>query len=210
MRLPVVVLGGGGHAKVVIDTLLQTHTEILGYTCVRGDSSHPKLLEIPCIGDDEAVKQYKPDLIRLIHGVGSVDVSTLRSQIFDRFSRLGYKFDAVIHPFTSISAHARILDGVQVMAGAVVNANTEVGRNSIINTRASVDHDCLIGDHVHIAPGVTISGGVQVGNGSQIGTGASVIQGVRIGANCLIGAGALVLHDVPDGAVVYGVPGKER
>jgi acetyltransferase-like isoleucine patch superfamily enzyme len=85
-----------------------------------------------------------------------------------------------------------------------------VGHNSIINTRASVDHDCVIGAHVHLAPGVTLSGGVTVGEGTHIGTGAVVIQGMTIGPRAIVGAGAVVVADVPAGAVVLGVPARER
>ena len=163
---------------------------------------------LPIIGDDSAISAYSNDAVELVNGLGSVGDTALRASIYYKFKKLGYGFRQVIHPVAIIASDCILGEGVQVMAGAVVNTGTKIAENSIINTGAVVDHDCVIGSHVHIAPGATLSGGVQLGDGSHIGTGATVIQGISIGRNALVGAGAVVLKDVPPGAKVVGVPAK--
>ncbi|WP_018132196.1 acetyltransferase [Effusibacillus pohliae] len=209
MSRPVIVLGGGGHAKVLIDTLLLQNRKVLGVTVPVGEFFGKSLLGIRCIGNDDTILEYPADSIELVNGIGSVAAPDLRKRIFESFKGLGYEFTSVVHPSAVISAEAELAEGVQVMAGAIIQTGSSIGANTIVNTKVSVDHDCAIGNHVHLAPGVTLSGGVQVGDEVHIGTGATVIQGVRIGKNSIIGAGALVLNDVAEGVTVVGVPAKE-
>ncbi|BCJ87882.1 acetyltransferase [Effusibacillus dendaii] len=208
MKFPIIVLGGGGHARVLIDTLLELKLPLLGFTVPNPELSNA-LLGVPCIGTDDAVTNYLPSAVELVNGLGSVGVPNQRKRLFQQLKEKGYHFSSVIHPAAVIGREVELSEGIQIMAGAIVQTGSSIGNNTIVNTRASVDHDCVIGDHVHLAPGVTLSGGVKVGAEVHIGTGATVIQGVRIGANSIIGAGALVLKDVPEGATVFGVPAKE-
>ena len=208
MTRPVIVLGGGGHAKVVIDALLRGGVPVLGVTDPCQALAGRRILGVKVLGNDEVVLAHRPEELLLANGLGSVGVPERRREIFERFSALGYGFASVIHPSAVISSDAEIGEGAQIMAGAVIQPGCSIGRNAIINTRASVDHDCIIGDHTHVAPGVTLSGGVRVGVGVHIGTGATVIQGIDIGNDSLVGAGALVLKTVPSGETVVGVPAK--
>jgi UDP-perosamine 4-acetyltransferase len=208
MSRPYLVLGGGGHAKVLIDALLLQSADIVGYTVPTPENKDP-ILGVPCIGNDEAALKYSIDSIRLINGLGSVRLPHERRRLFEEFKQRGYLFESVVHPSVLIANHVELSEGVQLMAGSIIQTGSYIGKNTIVNTKASVDHDCVIGDHVHLAPGVTLSGEVAVGNGVHIGTGATVIQGVRIGDNSLIGAGALVLNDVPENSTVMGVPARE-
>ncbi|MTI84028.1 MAG: acetyltransferase [Firmicutes bacterium] len=205
MNLPVIILGGGGHARVLIDTLLLLGKRILGFTEIAKDSCLV-IRGIPMLGDDEAVLRYRPEAVRLVNGLGCIKPSNKRKFIYEHFKDLGYNFTSVIHPSSVISTDVRMGEGVQIMAGAIIQPGTRLGINSIVNTRASVDHDCYIENHAHLAPGVTLSGMVQVGRETHIGTGATVIQGVKIGSKCLIGAGSLVLKDIPVGVTAYGLP----
>ena len=203
---PVILLGAGGHAEVLLDILLEQDVEVLGFAEKAGADRPANIYGVSVIGSDSDVERYSPEAIELVNGVGSVGSTALRQRIYEKFKRNGYSFRQVIHPSAVISRRAELGEGVQIMAGAVVNIGACVGDNSIINTNASVDHDCVIGAHVHIAPGVTLSGGVTVGGGSHIGTDAAIVQGVHLGTNVIVGAGALVLKDVRDGAAVCGVP----
>lgn len=209
MSLPIIVLGGGGHAKVLVDVLLGQNEDIVGFTALDQSLLGTSLLGIPYLGDDDAVLDYAANSVRLVNGLGSVGIPAARKQLYEQFTERGYSFASVIHPSAVISLNARLASGVQVLAGAVVQVDVCIGQNAIVNTKASVDHDCEVADHVHIAPGATLSGGVRIGRGTHVGVGATVIQGVTIGESCTIGAGALVLRDVPNHVTVFGVPGKE-
>lgn len=209
MSLPIIVLGAGGHARVLIDALLAASAPVAGVVDPDPALSGTSVLGVPVLGGDAAVGNYAPSEIRLVNGVGSVGLPALRQKLYERFSALGYQFASVIHPSAVVARDVELAAGVQIMAGAVLQTGCRIGVNSIVNTRASVDHDCSVGAHVHIAPGVTLSGGVQLGNCVHIGTGATLIQGVCVGPHCLIAAGAVVVGDLSAGARVRGVPAKE-
>jgi UDP-perosamine 4-acetyltransferase len=200
----VIVVGGGGHAKVLISAIQLQGRDILGY--VDADPSLPAVLGIENLGDDDVVFKHSITEIELVNGVGSARSTRLRQSVFEKFKNRGYRFATVVHPSAFVAPGVDLEEGVQVMAGAVVQPGTRLGKNVVINTGASVDHDCVVNCHAHIAPGVTLSGAVYVGAGSQIGTGASIIQGIKIGPQSIVGAGAVVIHDVPEAVTVVGVP----
>ncbi|NTV49358.1 MAG: acetyltransferase [Geobacteraceae bacterium] len=209
MNLPVIILGAGGHAKVLVDALLVSSAIIVGIVDHSPLLAGTKILGVSVLGGDAVVNEYPPSEIQLVNGLGSVGLPVNRQHLFEKFKGMGYEFANVIHPSAVIASGVVLGEGAQVMAGAVIQPGSHIGINSIINTRASVDHDCTIGDHVHLSPGVTLSGGVAVGACSHIGTGATVIQGISISKGCLIGAGAVVIKDISDGAKVRGVPARE-
>jgi len=208
MSLPIIILGGGGHAKVLIDALLLQPVRILGFVDPRPE--HPdSLLGVPWLGAMDSVLRYAPETILLVNAVGSAGATTNRKQMFAEFKEQGYSFAGVIHPSAIIGRDVQLGEGVQLLAGSIVQVGSIVGDNTIVNTKASIDHDARVGAHVHLAPGVTLSGGVHIGDGSHLGTGANVIQGMSIGRNCVIGAGSLIIRNINDGMVAYGVPARE-
>lgn len=209
MSLPVIVLGAGGHAKVLIDTLLASSAVIAGIVDPDHTLAGTTILGVPVLGGDNVVNDSPLSEVQLVNGLGSVGLPVKRQQLFERFKGLGYNFATVVHPSAVLASDVELGEGTQVMAGAVIQPGCRIGINSIINTRTSVDHDCIISDHVHIAPGVTMSGGVKVGKMTHIGTGATMIQGISIGSGCLVAAGAVVTKDIADGAMVRGVPARE-
>jgi UDP-perosamine 4-acetyltransferase len=207
VNLPIIVVGGSGHAKVLVSTLLLEHREVLGF--VDPDPSLPPLLGVRRLGDDSEVFRHPPERIRLVNGVGSGRSTELRKSVYARFREKQYVFEAVIHPSASMAPDVHAGSGLQVMAGAVVQAGVRLGENVILNTGTIIDHDCVIGDHAHVAPGAVLSGCVHLDLGVHVGAGATIIQGIRVGAASTVGAGAVVLHDVPAGITVVGVPAKE-
>lgn len=209
MSLPVIVIGAGGHAKVLIDSLLRSSATIRGIVDPAPELKGKELLDVAILGGDEIIDAYRPTEILLVNGLGSVGIPAKRREIYDTFKDKGYSFASVVHPSAIIAMDVVISEGAQIMAGAIIQAGSRIGCNAIINTRASVDHDCSIGDHVHIAPGVTLSGGVTIGGGSHVGTGATLIQGVSIGRSCLVAAGAVVIKNIVDGGMVRGIPARE-
>jgi len=209
MNLPVIVIGAGGHAKVLIDTLRTSSVVIEGIVDADPQLTGTKVLGIPVLGGDELLSTYIPADCVLVNAIGSVGSTLLRADLFCRFRSLGFRFLTIIHPSATIASDAILDEGAQVMAGAIIQPGSRIGMNSIVNTKVSIDHDCIIDADVHLAPGVTLSGGVRVGNGVHVGTGAIVIQGIEIGRNSVIGAGSVVLRDVPEGVTVYGVPAHQ-
>lgn len=206
MQQSIIVLGGGGHASVLIATLLLQHQPVMGFVdpaVQRGSIHGAKRL-----GDDEVILQHQPRDVRLVNGMGSIGSNVLRSMLFRRFKTEGYRFASVIHPSAVVARDVRLGEGVQIMAAAVIQPGSKIGANSIVNTGAVVDHHCRIGAHVHVGPGAILSGQVRVAVGAHIGTGASVIQSIDVGPWSVVGAGAVVVREVPKRVTVVGVPAR--
>ena len=203
---PVIIIGAGGHARVLFDCLRLQGVNVLGMLDKAGAENGN--FDLPIIGDDSAISEYPSDTVELVNGLGSVGNMNLRTSIFSRFKKLGYRFRSVIHPSAIIAHDCDLGEGVQVFAGAVINTGTKIAADTIVNTGAIVDHECIVGSHVHIAPGCTLSGGIHIGDGTHIGTGATIIQGISIGNRALVAAGSVVVKNVPDGKKVMGVPAR--
>ncbi|WP_109485676.1 acetyltransferase [Occallatibacter savannae] len=206
LEKPVILLGAGGHARVLLSTLLQRGARVVGFA--DPGAAPAELLGVPRLGGDESVVAHDSGEVLLVNGVGSVGDVTNRLRVYEYFRTRGYAFASVIHPSAIIAPEGELKDGAQIMAGAILQTGCVVEENCIINTGARVDHDCIIRQHAHLAPGVVLSGAVEVGRRAHIGTGAVVIQGVRIGEDAVVGAGAVVLEDVPSAATVVGVPAR--
>lgn len=207
---PIILVGAGGHARVLLDALALAGQRVLGLVDVDVARGGRELLGVRVLGDDDVLRGYEPSAVRLVNAIGSVRSMQERKRVYDTFVGRGYSFASVLHPAATLSPHAVVAPGAQIMAGVVLQAGAAIGLDTIVNTGATIDHDCRIGAHVHVAPGVTLSGDVQVGDESHVGAGATVIQGVRIGARCLIAAGAVVVRDVADGKTVAGLPATEK
>lgn len=203
---PLIVIGGGDHAQVLIDLIGLLDLETLFITDHDLSRHDTIVYGLTVRGDDNEVLKYDPQQVLLVNAVGSVAKPMARQNVFTRFKGHGYQFASLIHPSAVISSSAQLGEGVQIMASAVVQANAVVGNNTLINTKASIDHDCVLGEHIHVAPGVTLSGKVTIGDTTHLGTGATVIQGIRIGREVLVAAGAVVVRNVPDESMVMGVP----
>jgi len=194
----VVLLGAGGHAKVV-----QATVEAAGQ-------------RVEAILDDDArwwgqlrfgVKIEGP-IARLATSsprpaVIAIGANEVRRAIAERFAM---EWITVVHPRATVHASVRLAPGTVVCAGAILQPDCQIGRHCIINTAASVDHDCHCDDFVHLAPGVRLAGGVHVGAGVLLGVGAVVVPGVAVGERTTVGAGSVVLRDLPPHVVAVGSP----
>lgn len=209
MNKPIIIIGAGDHAKVLLDILLEQDVTVIGLTD-KNISKGNCIYGVSVIGDDSEILKYETDEIELVNGIGSVGNTLIRQKVFSSLKEKGYGFRSVIHESSIISKRTKLGEGVQLLAGTIVNTEAEIGDNTIINTKTSIDHGCVIGKHCHIAPGCSFSGCVRIGDCTHIGTGTSIIQGINIGKNVLIGAGSVVINDVSDHEKAFGVPARVR
>lgn len=207
MTRPLLILGAGGHAKVVAEAALATgRWDAVAFL----DDRHPAAREVmgwPVLGrlgDAPSLRGRYPDaLVAIGH-------CRTRLRVQNELRRNGFDLPVVVHPAAWVSPSATLGAGTVVFAQAAVNACARVGEACILNTGCSVDHDCALGDGVHVCPGARLAGEVAVGDATWVGIGSSVIQRVRLGADVTVGAGAAVLRDVPDGVTAVGVPARVK
>jgi sugar O-acyltransferase (sialic acid O-acetyltransferase NeuD family) len=206
----VLILGAGGHAKVLIDALQQSGRSMVGITDPYSALWGTSLMGVPILGHDDKILEYSPQEILLVNTLGSVKDTSARRRLFETWKAKGYTFAQVIHPRAICAPDVVLAEGVQVLAGAIINTASRIGQNTIVNTGAIVEHDCVIGAHIHIAPGARIAGQVTIGDHTHVGIGSTIIQNLTIGENCLIAAGAVVVKSVKAGSVLMGVPAKHH
>ncbi len=205
------IIGGGGHSTVVIDTALATK-KFTKISFVDDDEDRvfeKKLNFAEYLGNCEnALKPY------IVNDYKNVFIALGNNQSryywYQKLLNLQYEFPTLLHPRAIVSEFSTVEMGSIILANAVIQANTKIGKFSIINTSANVDHDCNIGDFSHMAPGVNIAGGVSIGKNCFVGTGASLIPNINVGCNVIVGAGSTVLNDLKDGITAFGNPAKKK
>lgn len=209
-----VMLGSGGHARVLQEVLSLAGFELHGFGAPTAagsvlDTDHNDQ-PVAWLGNDEAILALDPTSHLLVNGLGSAGAISVRASVFDKFKAAGFNFLQIEAQHAVVSPSAVLLEGVQVLNGAIINTQAHINDNTIVNTGAIVEHHNKIGHSCHISVGATLSGNVTIGNATHIGAGATVIQGITIGSNCIIGAGAVVIRDVPDNHTAVGVPAVNR
>jgi UDP-perosamine 4-acetyltransferase len=204
---PVVVIGGGGHAKVVIDVLLLSGWTVAGYTDPV-PAAGERIAGIPWLGTDEVLPRLRADGIAW--AIAAFGDNALRSRMAQHALRLGFALASAVHPSAQVSPHARLGRGVAIMPAVAVNAGSVIGDNAVLNTSSSVDHDCLLGASVHVAPGAHLAGYITLEDEVLVGGGAIVGRGrpILVGRGAVVGAGAVVINDVAPGTTVAGNPAR--
>jgi sugar O-acyltransferase (sialic acid O-acetyltransferase NeuD family) len=188
----IVLIGGGGHCKSVIDVIEQEgRFEIVGIVD-KPELLGSHVLGYSVIGNDSDLgslaKKYQYALIT----VGQIKSPSLRIKLFDLATEAGFTLPNIVSPNAYVSKHSSIGNGVVIMHNATVNAATSIGDNCIVNSKALVEHDCTIFKHCHISTNATINGGVTVNSGCFIGSGAITKESITIGENSFVKAGSLV------------------
>jgi sugar O-acyltransferase (sialic acid O-acetyltransferase NeuD family) len=204
----IVVIGGGGHAKVLISVLRRLRYDVVGYT---DPVDRGPILSVPHLGGDEIL----PGLldvhgrIKAAIGLGKVDASAARIRLWEKIQSSQFDLPIVVSTRAAINDEVRLGAGSVAFDGAVVNSGTTAGELCIVNTNSTVEHDCRLGDNVHIASGAVLSGGVAVGSNCMIGAGSTVVQGVTICAGCMVGAGSTVLRNIDAPGTYVGSPARK-
>ena len=201
----VVVIGSGGHAKVVIELVrAEGKYQIKGCTGLGGGGF--VLGDVPILGTDSVLPAIWADGTR--RAFVAIGDNHLRLRLFAQVSEMGFELINAVSPNAVVSPSATLGRGIAIMAGAIINASAEIGDGAIINTNAGVDHDCRIGRGAHIGPGSTLAGNVEIGCESFLGARTCVIPGIRIGSRAIVGAGSVVVRDIPDDVTAMGVPAR--
>jgi sugar O-acyltransferase (sialic acid O-acetyltransferase NeuD family) len=214
MSLPsVIVIGAGGHARVVADALLAAGRTVLGFTDRDARLHGSQLLGLPVLGDDSALALHSREAVELALGLGTVGANqdTLgRRLVQQTLQGQGWRMVSVRHPSAIVSAFAQVQPGAQLLANCVVQAGAVIGEGCIVNTAAVIEHDTEVGAFSHVAPRALLCGSVIIGSCSHIGAAAVVRQGLRLGEQTVVAAGAVVVHNCKGHTLLVGVPAKPR
>lgn len=206
MSVPLIVIGAGGHGRVVADLASAAGFPVAGFL----DPALQGIIVngLPVLGDDTYLATTAPRSVLLANGIGGLEKPGIRRAVFIRLSAAGHVFPSLVHPHAHVANGVTLAPGCLVMAGAILQPGVKVGANAVVNTGAVVDHDCRIGAHTMVAPGAVLCGGVTVEDDVHVGAAACVIQCLHIGMGAMVAAGAVVTHNVPPQTRVAGVPAR--
>lgn len=196
-----IIIGAGGHGKVIADAALKN-----GYTniCYIDDHAKGEIMGFPIIGTCEDIERLNDENTDFIIGIGNNDVRKKVAETHD------LNWVSIVHPSAQIAFNAEIGKGTVVMANAVVNVGATIGEHCIINTGAIVEHDNMIENYVHISPNVALGGTVRIGSLTHVGIGATVKNNIDICSDCTIGAGAVVVKNIKEPGTYVGAPIRKR
>lgn len=203
MMEKIVLVGGGGHAISVADSIIQKgEYDIVGYTDFKQNDS----LTCRYLGNDDILLKYYNEGVRYAFiCLGYLGGGRIRDSLFEKLKEIGYELPAIIDKTSVIACECKIGEGSFVGKNAVINSCSTVGNMAIINTGVIIEHSCRIGDYTHVAVGSVLCGEVFVGKHTLIGAGSSILQGINIGDDCIIGMGSNVLTDIGNGQKRFGL-----
>jgi sugar O-acyltransferase (sialic acid O-acetyltransferase NeuD family) len=199
--LPVLMIGAGGHAGVLLGELRNEKKVIFGVL-------DPKLtigssfMGSNVLGDDKYLARCSVEEVHLINGLGMLPGDSKRNEVFKELTTRGFSFSSVVSKRAIISESATLMHGAQVMAGAVIQPEASIGENAVVNTNSSIDHGSILEANVWVSPGVTVCGDVKIGRDSYISAGAIILQGVTIRPGTVVPAGTVVKAGKSDSSAV--------
>ena len=206
----IILLGGGGHCKSIIDTIQTSKLyEIIGIIDLEQNMGQ-YINGIEVLDSDENLIKYKKSGVEnAFISVGSIGNTSVRRKLYNLAKKIEFNIPTIIDYTAIISSDATIGSGTFVGKGTIINTKSIIGSNCIINSGSIIEHDCSVDDFVHIASGATLCGGVQVGKNTHIGANSTVIQYKTIGENVIIGSGSVVTKNIKSNIKAYGNPCKE-
>lgn len=205
------VIGGGGHAKSVLDTIQSLkEVEVFGIIDIREKIGN-KVLDVPVIGTEEDLLRYfQIGVTNVSLALGGQEYRYHQKELYKKCKKIGYHFPNIIDPSANVSKSVRLGEGNFIGKRAIINAETTIGNICIINTGAIVEHECIVEDFVHVAPGSTLCGRVHLKERSFVGARSVVIPNRQIGEGAFLGAGSVVCMDIGPYVTAVGCPAKER
>lgn len=205
---PIIIVGAGGHGRVLADALLLAGRTVLGFVDADAGLHDTTVMGLKVLGDDARLTAGGWPEAVLVNGIGGRPGGRVRRDVQTRLEGEGRRFTGVRHPSAVVSPFAEVDETAQVLARAVVQAGAAVGHGCIVNTGAIVEHDCKLEPFTHCAPGSILCGEVRIGATCHIGAGAVVREGVTLGDGVVVGAGAVVVDDHAGPALLLGVPAR--
>lgn len=205
MNKRLIIIGAGGHGKVIADIALKNnqYNEI----CFLDDIKvSEKCMGFNVIGKVNDVYDYINDYDIFV----AIGDSNIREKLIRDLKQQGAAIPTLIHPNAVIAKNVSIGLGTVVMAGAIINPDTTIGEGCIINTSSSIDHDCVIKDYVHISVGVHLAGNILVNEHTWVGIGACIKNNTSISERVIIGAGAVVVNNIEEKGTYIGVPARKK
>lgn len=200
---PIVLIGAGGHASVLAEILL-AQGRVIRALISPDEPEHRAVFQgIEKLTNDRDIKQFHPNDIELVNGVGMLPGSQSRQEINQFFSALGYRFTSVICESAKISSFAKLHEGCQVLSGATIQAGAVVEDHSIINSGALVEHDCHVGAYNHIAPNAVLCGQVRTENSVFVGANATILPSLCLAQDSIVGAGTVINQNLQAGQIAY-------
>lgn len=203
MPKDVIIIGAGGHARVIADIITKSNDNVIGFLDDNLSLQEKKIyLDKKVIGTTKDINKYKNNYF--VIGIGN---NNIRENIANDHD---LKWYTAIHPSAIIANEVSIEVGSVIMAGSIINTGTKIGKHCIINTRSSLDHDNIIENYVHISPGATLAGTVHIKEKTWICAGATIINNITIAKNNIIGAGSVVIKDInKEDSIYVGVPARK-
>lgn len=211
MKRKLLLIGGGGYCKQVIEILKENADYDEIGIVEKDDSSVSKILDIDVVGRDSDLENlYIKGWTEALVTLGSVGNTNGRRRVYENIKKSGFSLPVIVSKASHIAKSAILHEGSIVHPGSIIDADVEIGICSIINKGSILSHNCAIGDFVHVSPGCILLGNVEIGNDSHIGASSSVREGTTIGNNTMIGMGSIVVKNIPDNKVAYGNPCEIR
>lgn len=206
-RKPCVIVGAGGHGRVVLDILIRARQyKVIGFLDSNPAIHGRRMDGVPILGDMSALPNLKRQGVA--GAIVAIGDNGVRRSFADEIEAMGIDLINAVHPSANLAHNVRIGRNVVIAAGALVCAHCQIGDSVILNTGCIVDHESMIGTAAHICPGARLAGRVTVEAGAFVGIGATVLQGLRIGCEAIVGGGAVVIRDVEPMTTVVGVPAR--
>jgi sugar O-acyltransferase (sialic acid O-acetyltransferase NeuD family) len=208
MSRRIVLIGGGDHARVVMEAIRagSSPQELVGFVDPEMCEETTRRLGVARLGGDDSLERHRGALGVL--GFAALESRARREDAVRRLTPVLDGWAIVIHASAWVSPTATVGEGTVIMAGVVVQTGARIGAHCVVNSGAVVEHDAVVGDHAQLAPGATLGGAAQVGPSAYVGLGAAVRDHIAIGAGATVGMGAVVIRDVAPGARVMGVPAR--
>lgn len=207
MKPRLLIIGAGGHARVVISIARRMDNWDLAGVLSRETPAKPEQIDgVPIVGNYADAARLHAEGWH--HAALALGDNAERASRYDSLEQLGFVFPVLRHPSALIEYNVTIGEGCVICAGAILCAEVRLGRGVIVNTGSILDHETRVDDHAHIAPGCRVAGRVNIGEGAMLGIGTCVREKINIGAQSLLGAGSVVIEDIPANVVAYGIPAR--